>query len=36
MSQPLSEDLRKRLIAAVEGGASRRAVADRFGVVARP
>ncbi len=34
MSQPLSDDLRERLIAAVEGGASRRAVADRFGVVA--
>jgi transposase len=34
MAEPLSEDLRKRLIAAVEGGASRRAVADRFGVVA--
>lgn len=34
MAEPLSEDLRKRLIAAVEGGASRRAVAERFGVVA--
>lgn len=34
MAEPLSEDLRKRLIAAVESGASRRAVADRFGVVA--
>jgi transposase len=34
MAEPLSEDLRRRLIAAVEGGASRRAVADRFGVVA--
>jgi transposase len=34
MAEPLSEDLRKRLIAAVKGGASRRAVADRFGVVA--
>ena len=34
MAEPLSEDLRKRLIAAVEGGATRRAVADRFGVVA--
>jgi len=33
MAKPLSEDLRKRLIAAVEGGASRQAVADRFGVV---
>ena len=34
MAEPLSEDLRKRLIAAGEGGATRRAVADRFGVVA--
>jgi transposase len=34
MAEPLSEDLRKRMIAAVNGGASRRAVADRFGVVA--
>lgn len=34
MAEPLSADLRKRLIAGVEGGASRRAVADRFGVVA--
>lgn len=34
MAEPLSEDLRKRLVAAVERGASRRAVADRFGVVA--
>ena len=34
MAEPLSKDLRKRLIAAVEGGASRRAAADRFGVVA--
>lgn len=34
MAEPLSEDLRKRLIAAVEQGASRRAVAERFGVVA--
>lgn len=34
MAEPLSEDLRKRLIDAVEKGASRRAVAERFGVVA--
>jgi transposase len=34
MAEPLSADLRKRLVASVEGGASRRAVADRFGVVA--
>lgn len=34
MAEPLSADLRKRLIAGVEGGGSRRAVADRFGVVA--
>lgn len=34
MSEPLSNDLRRRLIAAVEKGASRRAVAERFGVVA--
>ena len=34
MAEPLSEDLRKRLIAAVEQGASRRAVAERFGGVA--
>jgi transposase len=34
MAEPLSEDLRKRLIAAIEGGATRRAAAERFGVVA--
>ena len=34
MAQPLSEDLRKRIIAAVEQGGSRRAVAERLGVVA--
>jgi transposase len=34
MAVPLSTDLRKRLIAGVEGGGSRRAVAERFGVVA--
>lgn len=33
MAEPLSEDLRRRLIAAVEAGASRQAVAERFGVV---
>lgn len=34
MATPLSEDLRSRLIAAVEGGMSRRAAAERFGVSA--
>ena len=32
MVKPISEDLRSRVIAAVEGGLSRRATADRFGV----
>ena len=32
MAKSLSEDLRSRLIAAVEGGLSRRAAAERFGV----
>ncbi|MGE3919026.1 MAG: IS630 family transposase, partial [Hyphomicrobiaceae bacterium] len=32
MAEPLSEDLRKRLIDAVGKGSSRRAVAERFGV----
>lgn len=32
MAKSLSEDLRSRLIAAVEGGMSRRGAADRFGV----
>ncbi|HYF35965.1 MAG TPA: helix-turn-helix domain-containing protein, partial [Prosthecobacter sp.] len=32
MTRPLSMDLRSRLIAAVEGGQSRRAAAKRFGV----
>lgn len=32
MAKPLSEDLRERLVAAVEGGLSRRAAAERFGV----
>ena len=34
MAKPLSEDLRSRLVAAVEGGMSRRAAAVRFGVAA--
>ena len=34
MAEPFSEDLCKRLIAAAEDGASRRSVAERFGVVA--
>ncbi len=34
MTAPLSMDLRKRLIAAVEGGQSCRSVAKRFGVAA--
>lgn len=34
MAKTLSEDLRSRLIAAVDGGMSRRAAADRFGVAA--
>ena len=34
MARPLSEDLRSRLIAAVDGGMSRRAAAKRFGVAA--
>jgi transposase len=34
MAKPLSEDLRSRLIAAVESGMSRRAAAARFGVAA--
>lgn len=32
MVRPISEDLRSRVIAAVEAGLSRRAAADRFGV----
>jgi len=32
MAKPLSEDLRLRVIRAVEGGMSRRAAAERFGV----
>ena len=34
MGKGLSEDLRARVIAAVEGGVSRRAAAARFGVSA--
>lgn len=32
MAKPLSEDLRRRVISAVDGGVSRRAAAERFGV----
>jgi transposase-like protein len=32
MAKPLSEDLRIRLVRAVEGGMSRRAAAERFGI----
>ena len=32
MTRPLSKDIRKRLISAVEGGMSRRSAARRFGV----
>lgn len=32
MVRPISEDLRSRVVAAVEAGLSRRAAADRFGV----
>lgn len=32
MTKPLSLDLRERLISAVEGGMTRRAAAERFGV----
>ena len=34
MTKPLSNDLRSRLVAAVAGGMSCRAAADRFGVAA--
>ena len=34
MARPLSEDLRVRIVQAVEGGMSRRAAAQRFGVSA--
>lgn len=32
MTRPLSSDLRRRVIAAVDGGMSRRAAAERFGI----
>jgi transposase len=32
MAKPLSEDLRLRVVQAVEGGMSRRAAAERFGI----
>ena len=32
MTRPLSHDLRRRLVAAVDGGMTRRAAAERFGV----
>lgn len=34
MTKPISEDLRSRVIASVDGGLSRRAAAERFGVAA--
>ena len=34
MTRPLSNDLRERLISAVEGGMSRRSAAKRFGIAA--
>src|SRR3546814_10540228 len=34
MTKSISEDLRSRVIAAVDGGLSRRAAAERFGVAA--
>jgi transposase len=34
MTQPLSEDLRERVVAAVERGGRRRAVAGQFGIAA--
>jgi transposase len=34
MAKPISDDLRSRLIGAVDGGMSRRAAAERFGVAA--
>lgn len=34
MGKPLSMDLRERVVAAVEGGMSRRAAAERFGISA--
>jgi len=32
MTQPLSDGLRRRVVAAVDGGMSRRAAAKRFGI----
>jgi transposase len=32
MTRPLSNDLRERVVSAVDGGVSRRAAAERFGV----
>jgi transposase len=34
MTKPLSNDLRERLVSAVDGGMSRRSAAKRFGVAA--
>jgi transposase len=34
MTKPLSADLRQRLVCAVDGGMTRRAAAERFGVAA--
>ena len=34
MTQPLSIDIRERLISAVDGGMSRRGAAERFGIAA--
>ncbi len=34
MTKPLSNDLRERLVCAVEGGLSRRCASERFGVAA--
>ena len=34
MTRPLSNDIRERLISAVEGGMSRRSAAKRFGIAA--
>lgn len=34
MTRPLSDDLRRRVLAAVDSGMSRRSVAERFGVAA--
>lgn len=34
MTRPLSDDLRRRVVGAVEGGMTRRGAAERFGVAA--